>query len=437
MLVSLSKAAIHSLFVLLTLAGCASYESAPPSPAPPSTPSLSALGAASVASAPPVLPASAPAAPPPPAPLVAVPFNDAIAKSSRKLFADAAAQIGTNARTLIVDPLIDASSGQQTTSTERMGEMLTEVVRTVHPYWKVQTFDRRSLAAAPLLVIGTLTAIHTRNPSDEAADAFRICLRLIDLKTGRVVAKGLSRATVDSVDATPLPMFRDSPTWHKDATVNGYIKSCQGTPNIGDPIDPAYLLRLPAAAVLHEAQTAYADHRTGDAFRLFKEASAVADPDDLRVLNGLYLTSWKLGKKRDAVEVFQRIVARGFASRQLPLKLLFATGSTQPISVPDLQSQYALWLREIGRTAAADSACLRVIGHTSKTGSPAANDDLSARRAAYVKGRLLSAGPALRERVSSQGMGSRETLIGLGTDDLRDALDRRVEFRVGECGSAA
>lgn len=36
-------------------------------------------------------------------------------------------------------------------------------------------------------------------------------------------------------------------------------------------------------------------------------------------------------------------------------------------------------------------------------------------------------------RLSSDGVGLRENLIGLGTDDLRDALDRRVEFRVVEC----
>jgi hypothetical protein len=30
-------------------------------------------------------------------------------------------------------------------------------------------------------------------------------------------------------------------------------------------------------------------------------------------------------------------------------------------------------------------------------------------------------------------MGSRENLIGLATDDLRDALDRRVEFKVIDC----
>jgi outer membrane protein OmpA-like peptidoglycan-associated protein len=40
---------------------------------------------------------------------------------------------------------------------------------------------------------------------------------------------------------------------------------------------------------------------------------------------------------------------------------------------------------------------------------------------------------ALAARLSATGMGSKEALVGIGTDDQRDALDRRVEFRVLDC----
>jgi hypothetical protein len=82
-------------------------------------------------------------------------------------------------------------------------------------------------------------------------------------------------------------------------------------------------LRLPAAAVLNEAQLAYGENRLTDALRLYKEAGSVAEADDLPVLNGLYLTSWRLGRQRDAAEAFRKIVAQGIETRQLPLKLLF------------------------------------------------------------------------------------------------------------------
>jgi len=35
--------------------------------------------------------------------------------------------------------------------------------------------------------------------------------------------------------------------------------------------------------------------------------------------------------------------------------------------------------------------------------------------------------------LQTQGFGFRQPLIGIGTDDFRDALDRRVEFSVRDC----
>jgi outer membrane protein OmpA-like peptidoglycan-associated protein len=39
----------------------------------------------------------------------------------------------------------------------------------------------------------------------------------------------------------------------------------------------------------------------------------------------------------------------------------------------------------------------------------------------------------LASKLSAAGVGSKEALVGLGTDDMRDAIDRRVEFRVVDC----
>jgi hypothetical protein len=39
--------------------------------------------------------------------------------------------------------------------------------------------------------------------------------------------------------------------------------------------------------------------------------------------------------------------------------------------------------------------------------------------------------------LSSVGVGSREAIVGTGSDDRRDAIDRRVEFRAAPCTAAA
>ncbi len=390
--------------------------------------------------APPAAPPAlvAPAAPAPAAtPPVPAAFEDAVARAGEKLFADARAVLGAAPRELVVDPLIDAATGAQTAGTVLMGEQLVAIVAAQQPQWSVRPLTRATLGNGPLLLIGTLTAVNTKNAPTEVADAFRIWLTLVDLKTGRIVAKKLDRATTASVDAAPTKYFRDSPTWHKDRTVAAYINSCQVNSKVGDPIDPAYMMRLPAAALLNEAIIAYGGSRLADANRLYREASLVADADDLRVLNGVYLTSWRLGRKQEAAQAFSRIVASGLAAKQLPLKLLFTPGTTSFLPMADMTSQYEVWLREISRQVAQRSGCLKVIGHTSRTGSAALNDVLSERRASVVAGRIERQTRGLNSRLTSTGVGWRETLIGLGTDDLRDALDRRVEFRVVDCAPAS
>jgi outer membrane protein OmpA-like peptidoglycan-associated protein len=194
-----------------------------------------------------------------------------------------------------------------------------------------------------------------------------------------------------------------------------------------------YLQRLPVAALINEAATAFADNRPAEAYRLYREALPIAGPGDLRVLNGLYLTSWQTGKRREAGETFGKIVGIGLETRRLPIKMFFNPGSTTLLSTADLQAQYAVSLREVASQVDARNACVKVIGHTSRTGNAAANVALSQRRAAAIKQSLERRNRRLAPRLAAEGAGSPELIVGLGTDDLRDALDRRVEFRAVDC----
>lgn len=382
-------------------------------------------------------PAAPPPAPPPPPPAPAppappAPFADTVARAGERLLQDAQTNIGSAPRELIIDPLIDASTGQQTSGTVQMGQQLAALIKTRAPQWNVRQLTRASLSNRPLLLIGTLTAINTKNAKDENADAFRVCLVLIDLRTGKLIAKRVDRATVATVNAEPTPFFRDSPTWSLDKTAVAYIKSCQGS-SPGDTIDPGYLLRLPASAIINEAQAAFAENKPAEAYRLFHEVQPIADPDDLRVLNGLYLASWRTGKKKEAAETFGRIVGVGLDAKKLPIKMFFNPGTTTLLQSSDLQSQYAVWLREVALQVGVRETCMKVVGHTSRTGDAAANVVLSQKRAAVIKQSLEKQNKKLARRLASEGSGSRETIVGLGTDDLRDALDRRVEFRTVDC----
>lgn len=423
----------------LAIAACASP--APPPPLPPA-----AMPAAPVAVNPPVAtaaPVTIAAAPPAqstrtalardlvaPAP---VRFEDAVSRAGNGLLGQVTPDLAASHRPLIIDPLVDGNTGAQTVSTARMGVQLASLVQARFAGWKVEPFTRRSLEDKPLLLIGTLTPVTVERSVDKLPDAFRVWLTLIDIRTGQVVAKQIDRATVDSVNPEPLKYYSDSPTWHKDRTVLGYINSCQAKTNIGDPADPDYLSRLPAEATVNEAIMAYSDGKIAEAHKLYEEARPLAEDGDLRVLNGLYLTNWQLGNRDAARKVFERLVDSGLEQKRLPLKLLFQPGKTAFNQAGDLPEQYRIWISSLAQQGALSNVCITVVGHTSRTGSARFNEGLSRDRADVVMRMLAQDKHALAGRMKATGMGSRDALVGLGTDDLRDALDRRVEFRVVDC----
>jgi outer membrane protein OmpA-like peptidoglycan-associated protein len=422
--------------VAVVIAACAGAPTPSATPATAPTPTPAAVTPAQPA------PAAAPAAPMATAPATAqtefvapapIKFEDAVTRAGRQLFRDAQAHLGNEPRLLVVDPLIDANTGGQTVSTAKMGDELESLAKKDFRSYAVTPLTRNTLATRPLLLIGTLTPVTVERSIDKQPDAFRVWLTLIDLRTGKVVAKALDRATVESVNPEPLPFYRDSPTWHKDATIMGYINSCQVNTKIGDLADPTYLSRLPAAAVINEAILAYDDGKVPAANQLYKEAQPIADPGDLRVLNGLYITNWQLGKKEEARDAFGKLVSSGLELKRLPMKLLFQPGRTTFIAIGDLPAQYQIWIASLAQQAGKTDSCVRIVGHTSRTGNARANETLSRQRAEEVKKMLERDNRALASKLSATGAGSKEALIGLGTDDQRDALDRRVEFRVVDC----
>jgi len=419
------------------LLGCAS----PTAPSAPSAIAAEPTRASAPASPAPAAPTAQPAIAPPavaaastafvaPAPAK---FEDSIARAGQSLFVQAAPLVGNESRVLVIDPLIDANTGAQTVSTVKMGEQLESIAKSRNAKWSVKPLTRDALAQKPLLLIGTLTPVTVERSIDAVPDAFRVWLTLIDLRTGKVIAKQIDRATVDSVNPEPLKFYQDSPTWHKDKTVLGYINSCQINTKIGDPADPDYLARLPGAAVINEAILAYDGGKIPLANKLYKEAEPLADPGDLRVLNGLYITSWQLGQRDAARDAFGKLVESGLEQKRLPVKLLFQPGKTQFNTIGDLPQQYTMWIASLAQKAGKTESCVRVVGHTSRTGSARANEVLSRQRAEAVQRMLERDNRAVAAKLSAAGVGSREALVGLGTDDVRDALDRRVEFRVIDC----
>ena len=329
---------------------------------------------------------------------------------------------------IAVDPAIDGNTGQQTIASRALDSRLLQRASDKFAQFDVAAVNSNVLGKAQYVLAATLTPI---DAAKATGGTFRISLSLTDIKTGFVVAQSAARIRSEGVDTTPTPFYRDSPSLTKDRVVEGQIRTAQ-TPT-GGAADEFYMSRLPINALISEGSNRYEAGNYAEALRYYETAAGRPEGQQLRVLNGLYLANTQLGRTDEAEKAFAKIVALGLATNSLSVKFLFRPGSLDFLADPKVSGPYNMWLRLVAREVAASKACLTIVGHTSHTGAEQYNDKLSKDRAIAIQRRIEAQAAETAGRLVSVGVGFRENLVGSGTDDLRDALDRRVEFKVRNC----
>jgi outer membrane protein OmpA-like peptidoglycan-associated protein len=355
----------------------------------------------------------------------ALPFDWAILVAADALLEQAqpltGSRAGTQRRAVVLDPTLDADSGQQTSATQQLDRVIGERVQQARQF-ELVSFEAERLASAQYLIVGSMA---------RAQGAHRVDLALVDLKSGTVLAQSSILARLDAVELKAVNYYRDSPMLMKDETVEGYVRT--SNTRAGKRGDASYLGRIGAAAAINEAAKLYNTGRYREALVEYRGLLATPAGNQVRVLNGVYLSSARLGRTAEAEDAFGRLVAYGLAHKSLSVKFLFNPGSTEFWADPRLTSAYGMWLRQIARQASNAKICLDVVGHTSSTGPEEVNDNLSTRRASVIKQKLSAESAELASRTRTVGMGSRHNLVGSGTDDVVDAPDRRVDFAIVDC----
>ncbi len=370
-----------------------------------------------------------------------LPLQQALNQATQALFVSAnltlagtGAQAATPKLPLVIDPLIDGNNWMQTKATRAMETAVLQIIKDKQPRFEALPFTSTSLARGPFVFIGTFTPLDAAGKIEGPTEWYRICLALLDLRSGKIIGKGFARASPEGVDSTPLPFFEDSPGWSPDEATTGYVRTCQGT-KVGDAVNPAYWDRIAVAAVVSDAVNAYNSGRYDTAFDLYRGALHMPGGRQLRVHNGIYLSASKLKRPADAAEAFGELVDFGLAQKKISVKMLFRPGAAQFIANPVLATEYGMWLKQIAGRVGKAPECLLVAGHTSKSGPEPRNQALSLQRASAVQQRLLALNKALAKKLKTAGLGSSQAISGTGTDDARDAVDRRVEFRMQECAA--
>jgi outer membrane protein OmpA-like peptidoglycan-associated protein len=350
-----------------------------------------------------------------------------LAASVRGVTRDLMQQLGpapNASRTLVIDPLLDGRTGQQTRATERVLQQLAASLTDSAKSVKILAFDSTGASTSRYVITGTVTA-------QADAEHFRLSIALSDQRSGLVVARAVANFREAGLDVSTTRFYNDSPSLVRDRSVEGYLKTAET--DAGKPADALYIEQLPTGALLANAQAAYNAEKWSDALTLYKAAVQRKDGQQLRTFNGIYVTNVQLGNMKDAEDAFGKIAALGLATNNLAVKLLFRPGTTDFWPDPKVSGVYPMWLRQIAKAAQSVESCLNIIGHTSKSGSAEVNDRLSLARATAIRDRLEREVPGTAKKARVTGVGFRENLVGTGADDASDAVDRRVEFKVVNC----
>jgi outer membrane protein OmpA-like peptidoglycan-associated protein len=344
----------------------------------------------------------------------------------KQLASDLARQIrgGAGARTAVIDPIIDRATGQQTAASQRVEQEVGPALTSAVNGLKLFPFNSQGATASQWVVTGNLASSESGRYTANVA--------ISDRQSAIVVAQSAVRFRDGTLSDAPTRFYNDSPSVGRDRSIDGLVATSE-TP-AGKAADALYIDQLPTSALLAEGLIAYNAERWEEALKFYSAAAARADGQQLRTFNGLYLANLRLGRSAPAEEAFGRIATLGLATNNLAVKLLFRTGTTEFLQGSDLSGVYPMWIRQIARAAQASKTCLNVVGHTSRSGSEALNDKLSMSRGEAVRGLLEREAKGLAGQLRASGVGYRENLVGSGTDDARDAVDRRVEFKVVPCG---
>ena len=347
--------------------------------------------------------------------------------AARQLATDLASQIAASggARTLVIDPLLDRATGQQTGASAKFQEEMGPALAAAIKGLTILPFDADGAAKARFVLAGTVSTV---TPPDK----FAISASLTDRPTGIVVAQSAARFAQAGLDVSPTRFYNDSPSLVRDRSVDGYVKTSET--KAGQPADPLYVSQVPTAALLAKALEAYNAEKWDEALKAYTEAAARPDGQQLRTFNGIYLSNIRLGRVDAAADAFGKIAALGLATNNLAVKLLFKPNSATDFwPGKDLSGVYPMWLRQIAKAVQSTGGCLNVTGHTSRSGSEQLNDRLSLQRAETVKRMMVGEVSAVGNQLQVSGLGYRQNIVGTGADDASDAVDRRVEFKVVEC----
>ncbi len=326
-------------------------------------------------------------------------------------------------------PFADAESNQVPEISRRIEAVFLETAQENFKGLKLARLTYQNIVRAQYIISGTIgLKVYPGNAGTTDSKHYQVSGEARKRAAGSLVGQGSTWIAEQELNYTPTAIYRDSPLYLKGSRLRPLEKSQSA------PAEQYFDVTLETMAIQIEGRMAYEKGDYEAARKLFGMAAERRDGQDLGTYAGLYLANSKLGRQAEADAAFRKVVAISVEKyRYLTVKYLFKVNSVDFVTEPGLKERYEAWIHHIGEYFQGTEDCLRIAGHASRTGSLDYNQQLSLERAEAVRKLLSKTFPAVYDRAIIEGRGFSQNIVGTGTDDERDELDRRVELFIVEC----
>lgn len=329
-----------------------------------------------------------------------------------------------NNKLIPVDTLFNETSAEVASIGKIYQQQFSDKLGRSNSELKFSSLNRQNITAAEWIVLLSYAPISHKS-GEQAGNWVRLKAAIADIVTGDHLATIEAYLVASQFESDPTKFYKEAPMYLTDQHHKNRVQAVHGK---SGPLKQRLVVQATFADAVADYDAGnYTASETG-----FREVLQQA-PDHQGALTGVYQSLWRQGKKVAAEAAFGQLMSASVDAGNIAIKILFKVSSTDFVEVADLSDQYRLWLKAIGQTMQSKSRCIDVTGHASRSGSSEFNDRLSLQRANRIVGLMQQSTPGVASMLKAYGKGFQQPLVGTGTNDATDAIDRRVEFTPRAC----
>ncbi len=329
-------------------------------------------------------------------------------------------------KNIVIDPFIDIKSHEVLKVSEQIEKIfVAETQKVFGDQFSVERLTPKNIYQADYVIHGVIKY----EPYQNNGNYYHAISSVVEKNKGKVIAKSDVWISNQTLDYTPII---DSPIviLNPQSITEDIVKI-----KLGAAVAPIYNSVLEIEALINKAEEAYVNKEYDTALDLFTIATQEQSFDQISMIKayiGLYRTNMNLKDLNAAEKVFEKIVSLNFEKNSiLNVKFLFLVSKTAFDDT--FAAEYPLWLRKIGEYFQQKNLCVEIVGHSSRSGKLPYNCRLSLDRAVAIQQKLGANFSNVKINSNTDGKAWAENIVGSGTDDAQDAIDRRVGFKLTSC----